>query len=167
MVETREATAADAEDIREVHLNAFPTAMEADLVERLNRDGDIAISLVAVEDDRPVGHIVFSRMTADADGRQLSALGLAPVAVLPQRQGEGIGSALVKAGLSLARSLGTDIVFVLGDPAYYRRFGFNAAAAAAFRSPYSGPYFQALQVRGSPTCGRGLSEYASAFAELQ
>src|SRR5688500_11811896 len=123
MVDMRPATPSDAGGIRHVHLSAFPTSLEADLVDRLGRDGDAVASLVAIEDGVVVGHILFSRMAAEADGRAIDSLGLAPVAVIPDRQREGIGAKLIEAGLREARLLGVDIVFVVGEPEYYARFG--------------------------------------------
>jgi len=168
MVELRDAAEGDAEGIRNVLVDAFPTSMEADLVERLGREGDTVISMVACDDGAIVGHILFSRMHAEADGRALDALGLGPVAVLARRQGEGIGSGLIEAGVARAGSLGADIVFLVGEPGYYRRFGFDPATAAPFESPYAGPYFQAKTLHsGVAATRRGRAEYAPAFAELE
>lgn len=161
----RAATARDAEGIRNVHLNAFPTAGEADLVERLAHDGDVAISIVA-GDEAIAGHILLSWMRADADGRGLRALGLGPLAVIPERQGEGIGSALIQAAVAKARANGAEIIFVLGEPEYYGRFGFSVAAAAPFESPYAGPHFQALALGDLQPLTSGIAEYAPAFASL-
>ena len=168
MVTVRTATPADADAIREVHLAAFPTAAEADLVERLSESGDTLVSLVAADADRIIGHVLFSRMEAEADDRTLAAMALAPVAVLPDHQAQGIGAALVHAGLRVAESRGADIVFVLGQPDYYRRFGFDTATAAPFLSPYAGPYFQALILRpGLKPAKQGRADYAPAFAALE
>jgi len=167
MVEVRAATPDDAAAIRRVHLAAFPTPAEAGLVEALERGGDRMISLVAIEGESIVGHILFSRMDAQGDGRVLSALGLAPVAVVPSRQRQSIGSTLIDAGLRAARSAGTDLVFLVGDPAYYGRFGFAVEIAVPFASPYAGPYFQAKILAPDfelPTLGR--VDYAPAFAAL-
>ena len=156
----------DAPAIRAIHLAAFPTPDEADLVERLDEAFDSEIALVAEENDRLLGHILLSRMRVEADDRPLRALALAPVAVLPDRQGEGIGARLIGAALDRARALGEEIVFVLGEPAYYRRFGFDTAQAAPFASPYAGPYFMALAVRPLPAPAQGRADHAAAFAAL-
>ena len=163
----RPATPEDAAGIRHVHLSAFPTPAEADLVQELERAGDAVVSIVA-EDEGIVGHVLFSRMEVRADGRPLAALGLAPVAVVQGRQSEGIGGALIEAGLSRASELGIDIVFLLGEPGYYRRFGFDASAAQPFASPYAGPYFQALPLAGDYARPRsGKAGYAPAFAAFE
>ena len=163
----RPATRADSQAIAALLTAAFPTDAEARLVERLVSDGDAAVSLVALAGGEVVGSVVLSRMDVAADGKQLDALGLAPVAVLPHYQRRGIGSLLIRAAIDEARSLGTDIIFLLGEPEYYARFGFSVDAAKPFRSPYSGPYFQALALRsGDQPPSSGTAEYASAFALL-
>jgi putative acetyltransferase len=105
-------------------------------------------------------------MRAEADGRRLRALGLGPLAVIPGCQGEGVGSTLMKAAVAEARASGVEIIFLLGDPEYYGRFGFTVGAAAAFESPYAGPYFQALALVDLPPLSSGIADYAAAFAEL-
>ena len=167
MLLVRDASEADAVAIRNLLKSAFPTAAEADLVDQLGRDGESVISLVAIEDGAVVGQVLFSRMAVEADGRQVCALGLAPIAVAPERQGRGIGSRLIQAGLERARDIGAHLVFVLGEPEYYGRFGFTAAAAEPFASPYAGPYLQAAVLAGgyrTPTAAR--ADYAAAFAGL-
>ena len=164
----RPASAADSQAIRHVHEAAFPTSAEARLVEELERDGDAVISLVAEKDGAVVGHVLMSRMAADADGRTLAALGLGPVAVIPDCQGEGIGGALIEESITRARNMGTEIVFLLGEPDYYRRFGFEAALASPFSSPYAGPYFQALALgTGFLPPDAGRASYAPAFEGLE
>ena len=165
-VRVRPAATADAPAIRRVHLAAFPTPAEADLVDRLEDEGDAMISLVAEADGQVVGHILMSRMDVQGEGRSWRALALAPVAVLPARQGGGIGSALIRAALERSRSEGTELVFVLGDPAYYRRFGFAAATAAPFASPYAGEHFLALALRGVELPSHAEARYAAAFEGL-
>ena len=163
----RAAVAADATAIRSVLLAAFPTPLEADLVEALVRDGDVTASLVAEDAGALVGHILTSRMAVEADERRLRGVGLAPLAVLPERQREGIGGGLVRAAIESARADGEDIVFLVGDPEYYRRFGFSAEAAAPFASPFAGPHFMAclLSERAAPRAG--TAAYAPAFSGLE
>lgn len=157
----REETSADHAAVRRVVAAAFEQAVEADLVDRLRADGDAAISLVAIADERILGHILFSPL-----GAPFRALALAPVAVSPERQGSGIGSALIRSGLDRARAAGWQGVFVLGEPAFYRRFGFDPELAAGFQSPYAGPYFMALALRGALPARSGPVDYAPAFAAL-
>ncbi len=127
----------------------------------IRADGDNVFSLVACEDDTILGHVMFSRMKAP-----FKALGLAPVSVMPERQRTGIGADLIAAGLRCAREEGWQGVFVLGEPDYYRRFGFDASLAAGFASPYAGSYLMALALTGSLPALSGDIEYAPAFTRL-
>ena len=164
----RPAEPRDAAAIRAVHIAAFPTAAEADLVAVLEAEGDEILSLVAERGGEVVGHVLFSRMVVSGGGRAWRGLGLAPLAVRPDAQSEGIGSALVAAALEQAAAMGEELVFVLGDPAYYGRFGFSADAAAPFASPYAGPHLMALRLRdGLALPGSGKADYPRAFGDLE
>jgi putative acetyltransferase len=156
-------TAADRDAIRQIHRAAFPGADEADLVERLRRDGDLVLTLVA-RDGEAVGHVAFSRITLA--GSTLKATALAPLAVLPDRQGAGIGTALVRQGLNYLRATREDLVLVLGEPGFYGRFGFSAQAARAFETPYDGPALQSLALSPAGRGATGPVRYAGAFADL-
>jgi putative acetyltransferase len=156
----RTETAEDQDASRQVHRRAFPGEGEARLVDDLRRDGDVAISLVAETEGEIVGHILFSRLQA-----QLRALALAPLAVRPEEQGRGIGSALIRAGLDQASAENWEAVFVLGAPAFYGRFGFSLGAAKGFASAYKGPHFMAKVLSSGPI-GRGTVNYPVAFAAL-
>ncbi|MFN3584574.1 GNAT family N-acetyltransferase [Phenylobacterium sp.] len=138
----RHARADDHSAIADLVAQAFGRADEARLVERLRADGDVLFELVADNGGAPDGHILFSRLWAD---RYELFAALAPLAVRPDSQRAGVGSALVRAGLDSAREFGAHGVLVLGDPAYYARFGFAAQTAAQVRAPYAGrASFQAL-----------------------
>jgi putative acetyltransferase len=112
-------------------------------VDRLRSDGDLVLSLVAESAETITGHVAFSRMRAP-----FRALGLGPVGVLPAHQNCGIGAAMIEAGLERARDDGWDVVFVLGDPPYYQRFGFSVDLAAGFSCRYAGAHFMALALNG-------------------
>ena len=155
----------DADGIRAVHLAAFPTAVEADLVKALKEDFHSEISLVAKDEGQIVGHVLLSRMKVEGGGREFRALGLAPVAVLPDRQGKGVGSQLIEEALRRAEAQGEEMVFVLGEPDYYGRFGFEPSAAAPFASLYAGPYLMAKSF-GAPLPVAGTAAYAPAFGKL-
>jgi putative acetyltransferase len=148
----------DRPAIRAVVAAAFARSLEADLVDRLRSDGDSVISLVALDAGRMVGHVMFSRMAAP-----FRALGLAPVAVVPDRQRRGIGSRLIRDGLERAAAGGWQGVFVFGEPRYYHRFGFQAALAQGFGSPYAGPHLMALALAGSLPATTGRIDPAAAF----
>jgi putative acetyltransferase len=162
----RNAAPHDGPAIRALLETAFPTAAEVDLVEALADDGDLRVALVAEEDGEIVGFIALSRMEVSADGGPVEALGLAPVAVRPDVQGCGIGSTLIKAAIEGARRQGAALVFVLGAPDYYGRFGFTARAAAPFQSPYGGPHLMARWQTESRSVRSGSARYAAAFAGL-
>jgi putative acetyltransferase len=140
---------------------AFGRRDEADLVDRLREDGSVVLSLVAVDYNVIVGHILLTRMDAP-----FTALGLAPLAVRPDRQRAGIGSQLVGAALDRVRAAGWQAVFVLGDPGYYRRFGFDPALARGFSSPYAGPHLMVLALTGKLPVSAGAISYARPFASL-
>ncbi|MCZ0732816.1 GNAT family N-acetyltransferase [Phreatobacter sp. AB_2022a] len=151
----------DVAAIRAVLEAAFPGPEEARLVEELRADGDAAIALVAETGGVVVGHVMFSPMTGP-----LRALGLAPVAVAPAHQRSGVGGGLIRQGLAEARAAGVQAVFVLGDPAYYRRFGFEPRLAEGFASPYAGPYLMVLALGGPLPATSGRVDYAPAFGRL-
>jgi putative acetyltransferase len=116
----------DIDAIRSVELAAFETSIEADIVDALRGACDPFLSLVAEKDGSIVGHVLFTDMSVEPT-RDGLALGLAPLAVAPEYQRRGIGSALVDAGLQACREAGAALVFVLGDPDFYGRFGFRPA----------------------------------------
>lgn len=117
----------DAQAIRGVIELAFGQVDEGDLVDALRRAGALTVSLVAEIEDQVVGHIAFSPVTIRTPHASRGALGLAPLAVLPDHQRRGIGSELVRRGLEASRSAGHRIVVVVGQPEYYQRFGFSRA----------------------------------------
>ena len=130
---------------------------EAAIVERLRADGDLALSLVAAEGSL-VGHVAFSPVTlSDGTARWY---GLGPVAVSPRRQGEGIGTALVRQGLERLQAMEAGGCVVLGEPGYYGRFGFRHDPRLAFPGPPP-EYFQRLVLDGEPPAG--TVRYARAF----
>lgn len=158
---------ADIPAIYRIHAATFRGEQEARLVDALRDAGDLALSLVAQDDEQLVGHAAFSTMRVELGGIAIPALGLAPVATLPGRQRQGIGSMLIRAGLDLARETGTWIVFVLGDPTYYGRFGFRTDVAAPFACTYSGPYLMARIFNDRLDLSQaGKADYAQAFSTL-
>jgi len=138
-VEIREDHPGDIEAIYEVNSVAFPTQAEADLVNALRSAGALLLSLVAVENGNVIGHIAFSPVEIRSEGGTVEAVGLAPLAVLPEYQQKGIGLHLVEWGLQELQAAGHKIVFVLGDPNYYRRFGFVPAARYRIRWEHKAP----------------------------
>ncbi|MFC1847296.1 GNAT family N-acetyltransferase [Chloroflexota bacterium] len=113
--------------IRHVNEEAFDGIVEASLVEGLRSRQAIILSLVAIDGDKVVGHILFSPVIIESESQSFDAAGLGPMAVLPLYQRKGVGSELVRAGLEECRRLGHEIVVILGHPEYYPRFGFVPA----------------------------------------
>lgn len=158
----------DQAAIRAIHLAAFPSDGEANLVDALRADGDVIISLVIEVDGEAAGHALFSQLSITRDGDAIKGAAFAPLAVLEQWQRQGLAAALIWAGLDRLRGAGYDVVIVLGDPDYYGRFGFSAAVAEAFPSVYSGvDEYQALELTpGIGAAGPSSVTYPPAFAAL-
>lgn len=139
-MEIRPATRADAEGIKNVHLQAFDQS-EAELVAKLavnllrDKSTPEVISLVAIKNGEIVGHIAFSPVYLESSIAPFAMI-LAPLAVLPDYQKNKVGSSLVKQGLEFIANKGSGLVFVYGDPHYYAKFGFNFELAKAFLAPY-------------------------------
>ncbi len=127
----------DAAGIREVNLGAFESPIEADVVDRLRAARATQLSLIAEIGAELVGHILFSEVTV-GDAEAATGMGLAPMAVMPEHQSGGIGSALVRQGLEILRAEGCPFIIVLGHPDYYPRFGFVAASRHGITSEYDG-----------------------------
>ncbi len=153
----------DTLGIRAVLEAAFGGAAEADLVDALRADGDIILALVAEQHGNIAGYVAFPRLNLDLDGRAVPVAGLAPVGVMPAVQRQGTGVTLIRDGLARLKDRGDRLVFVLGDPAYYSRFGFHVADG--FVSPYTGPYFQVLRLAPDAP-NSGAVAYPAAFAGL-
>ncbi|GAA1579940.1 GNAT family N-acetyltransferase [Actinoplanes couchii] len=167
----RRETAADIDAIRAVTAAAFtrpdsPAPVEAPLVDRLRADEGWlpALSLVAVDGEDVVGHVVCSRGHVG----QAAALGLGPLSVGPGHQRRGVGSALMHAVLGAADALSEPMVVLLGDPGYYARFGFRLAAGYGIEPPVAewAPYFQVRTLTGYDPAQRGVFGYASPFNDL-
>jgi putative acetyltransferase len=163
-IEIRPERSEDAAAIDALLRAAFPEAVEADLVTRLRADGDLALSLVAEENGTIIGQVAFVPITLDPDP-SYRIWGLAPLSVLPQRQGQGIGSALTEAGLDAAEDAGIGLVLVLGDQNFYGRFGFDTMLADGIEVAWAGPYFAGLSLIDLPP-PRGKATYPAAFSEL-
>ena len=161
----RDETPNDLDAIREVNRRAFGGEAEARLVDRLRDDGLVVASLVAIEGERIAGHILFSDLPIKTEYGVIPAAALAPVAVVPERQRAGIGSALVQRGLETCRERGRTAVVVLGHPTYYPRFGFSAGLARTIHSPYSGAgeAFMALELTPGALASGGVARYPAAF----
>jgi len=158
----RHARTSDHAAIREVVAAAFAKTDEADLVERLRASGDVVFELVEEDGGEIVGHILYSRLFAD---RVDLFAALAPLAVRPDRQKDGVGKRLMKASLEAAREFGAHAVIVLGHPAYYPKFGFTAEAAKTVTCPFSGsPAFMAIALEDGALDAPVTVAYPEAFS---
>ena len=127
----------DSSAIREINRRAFGGMQEAEIIDALRGSCPGIISLVAVLNEKLVGHILFSPVVIDSPRGAVSGMGLGPLAVIPDYQRQGIGSQLVSAGLEEVNELSSPFVVVLGHPDYYPRFGFERASAHGIRSQWS------------------------------
>lgn len=137
---------------------------EVSIVARLRADADVIVELAAEEGGEIIGHAMFSRLAVEPRIARVAALG--PVCARIDRQRRGIGDALIRAGLAVCAQSGVEGIFVLGDPLYYGRFGFSVAMAARVACTYSGPHFQALELRPAALAGVKSVAYAPAFAAV-
>jgi putative acetyltransferase len=154
--------------IRELVARAFESNAEADLVDALRKSGCDFLSLVAIDGTTIIGHILFTPVILEGDA-ELKMLGLAPLSVLPESQGTGVGTLLTKKGLIECKNLGVDAVVVLGAPEYYGRFGFTPAANFGIKSVYEvkDEYFMLLELNRNSVHGKtGTVRYHEAFSDL-
>ena len=158
----------DCAAVRAVNVSAFETALEAKLVDALRAQAQPFISLVAEDKGVVVGHIMFSPVSLSGHPA-LQIMGLAPMAVSPDRQRAGIGSALVRAGLEQCARVGFGAVVVLGHPAYYPRFGFVPSTRFGIGCEYDVPEDVFMVVELQPGFLRGASgtiRYHAAFSSV-
>lgn len=158
----------DHEAIRQVNRLAFGKDEEARLVDALRDGGYVQVSLVAERDEQIVGHVLFSDLPIITDSGTVPALALAPMAVVPKFQRQGIGSQLVRCGLDACRVQGHRIVIVLGHPEFYPRFGFSSDLARPLQSPFSGEAWMATElVPGALDGVAGRVEYPPPFGVFE
>jgi putative acetyltransferase len=162
VIEIREEQPDDIEAVRRVNTEAFGQPDEAALVDKLRESCDEKVSLVAVDGDDVVGHILFTPATIG----DVRGMGLAPMAVVPERQGDGIGSKLVRAGLVELAERRCPFVIVLGHPEYYPRFGFERASTHGIRSEWDIPNDAFMILVIDEAAMRGVSGLARYRPEL-
>ncbi len=170
-VTVRQEKDQDYRDITQVHDLGFGQKNEGELILRLRKTKKFIpeLSLVAENEGRIVGHILFYPIEIKGEGQVSPSLALAPMAVLPDYQKKGIGGQLVREGLKRARDLGFRSVIVLGHAAYYPRFGFEPAGRWNIRPPFEVPddVFMALELVQDGLKGiRGTVEYPPEFNEV-
>jgi putative acetyltransferase len=163
---TRAEIPADGPAIRTIHLLAFDTSVEADLVEKLRNNAAVRLSIVAEVDAAIVGHVVFSPVELGEGIDTIRGLGLGPIAVLPHLQRHGIGTKLITMALEILKADGCPFVVVLGAPAFYARFGFKPARDFGVRCKWEAaadsfmllPFDAERMARGA-----GLARYGAEF----
>ena len=140
-VHIREALDSDLDDVLFVERTAFGYDKEAELVGEMLEDPSAKplVSLLAFDDDRAVGHILFTAVRLSETRNAASAAILAPLAIVPDAQNKGVGGKLIERGLELLSESGVELVFVLGHPGYYPRHGFQTAGCLGFEAPYPIP----------------------------
>ena len=164
----RSEASGDADAIRGLLTQAFPSPEEAQLVDVLRAKGKTLVSLVAEIRDSIVGHILFTPLLVDRAPKSFSAAALAPVCVLPKMQRKGIGSLLITEGLEACSAVGISMVSVLGNPRFYSRFGFVRAKDHGIDNEYEADDAFMVLAFDVDTLSRvsGTAKYVPEFREL-
>ena len=160
----REAQESDLEEVFNLIHSAFGNRAESDLVKQLISDGDVLINLLVESSNIIIGNVVVSKITMEPD-LGLFCGGVAPVSVVPDQQSSGVGSKLMTAAINESKKMGMDALFLLGDPNYYKRFGF---VVSTLKNDYSVENFQELELTEDCLINiKSKVTYANAFLNLQ
>lgn len=166
MIDIHREKPGDEAEIRTVNDRAFGQPDESRIIDAIRRAKHSAISLVATDGSKIVGHILFTPILIEPHVPSLHVMGLGPMAVLPDVQRCGIGTRLVEAGLRECARVGCDVVIVIGHPEFYPRFGFRRAGAYQLRSGFDVPddVFMVAELTAGALAGRGgLVRYVPEF----
>ncbi|MBN1263013.1 MAG: N-acetyltransferase [Candidatus Pacebacteria bacterium] len=171
MISIRQEKPEDYQSIYSINKFAFDSEVEAKLVNNLRKTKGFIpnLSLVAVKDSRVVGHILFSVIHIQTDTNYVPALALAPMAVLPEYQRQGIGSQLIREGIKKCKELGHKIIIIVGHPNYYPRFGFSPAVEKGLKLPFEAPEEAFMVYEIIPQALKditGMVVYPPEFAEV-
>lgn len=158
----------DWDAVQAVNVSAFETQSEANLVDALRDQVQLVVSLVAEENGEVIGHIMFSPVSL-LGHPELRIMGLAPMAVSPKHQRQGVGAALVLAGIDICKQLGFGAIVVLGYPEYYTRFGFLPSSRFGLGCEYQVPeeVFMAMELQpGYLRDAVGTIKYHATFSSV-
>ena len=164
MIVVRHEAPEDYAAIRAVLLDSFEGSDEADLIEELRRGPDLVLALVAEDRGEIVGHVAFSRVRVEDGEAVVPAVALAPLAVRPEYRTLGIATQLIREAHACLAALGETLSIVLGEPDFYRRFGYSRDKAIEFESDYQSRYLLAASFGQAPAAGRLV--YAAPFGPL-
>jgi len=160
----RETRNSDLDEVFKLIHSAFGNKAESDLVRQLISDDDVLINLLAESTEFIIGNVIVSKITLEPDVG-LFCGGLAPLSVLPDQQSLGVGSLLMNRVIKESKKIGLDALFLLGDPNYYKKFGFTISKLS---SDYSAEYFQELELtKGCLVNVQPKINYAGAFLDLE
>jgi putative acetyltransferase len=169
VVEIRFERPRDIDEVRMLNNKAFGQPVEGNIVDKLRKSCDGILSLVAISNNKIVGHIMFSPVTIETQEGVIEGMGLAPMAVLPESQNQGIGTILIKEGLRIISNTSCPFVIVLGHEKYYPRFGFQRASKYDLKSQWEGvpdEAFMAMILNDSVMKGvSGIVRYRNEFDE--
>ena len=146
VVEIRFERPEDTDEVRLLNTKAFGQPIEGRIVDKLRKSCKRILSLVAISNNKIIGHIMFSPVTIESQEGVIEGMGLAPMAVLPELQNQGIGSKLIEEGLRIIRNTSCPFVVVLGHETYYPRFGFQRASKYGLKSQWEGIPDEAFMV---------------------
>ena len=164
MIVVRHEAPEDYAAIRGVLLDSFEGSDEADLIEELRRGPDLVLALVAEDRGEIVGHVAFSRIRVEDGEATHRAVALAPLAVRPESRNLGVATQLIREGHACLAALGETLSIVLGEPDFYRRFGYSRDKAVDFDSDYQSRYLLAATFGAAPASGQLI--YAAPFGPL-
>lgn len=169
MMTIRHEAAADIPAIHALNEQAFGQPLEANIVDKIRSSGGFGLSLVAEAQGRIVGHILFSPLVIEGPHGSITGMGLAPMAVQPDRQRQGIGVQLVQQGIEELKKKHCPFIIVLGHGDYYPRFGFERASSYGIRCPWEGVPDNAFMVlwldRSKAGTVTGRARYRGEFNE--
>jgi putative acetyltransferase len=168
-MEIRQEKQEDINEIRALNERAFGQPQEANIIDKLRSNCEGLLSLVAIENEKIAGHILFSPAVIEGQHGIIKGMGLAPMAVLPEMQRQGTGTQLVKTGIENLKKMQCPFIIVLGHPEYYPRFGFERASLYGIKCQWEGIPDEAFMVlrldKSTMNPVSGLAKYRDEFNE--